>query len=263
LRKDHDFQINPAVDPAEFVGLYNTFRSKAMFSVGLMGGPNATFPTVTSNYAVTGSSAGQGKYTPKVNIQIGLVFEKQLFGRFTAAPEISYSTRTFTYANTMLLQWDSTQSSPSADILSEVKQSWLDLNLLMQYKLGKGPLNSYVSFGPNVGMLLKATNTVETAFTGDNVISGSPVDITENYNKLGFSLIGTAGIKYKFGAIYITANVRYQYGLSKIVNEDKKSNPETIFDYALGPNVYKQQNAAALIGFIYPIFVPKKLTLKK
>jgi predicted porin len=94
------------------------------------------------------------------------------------------------------------------------------------------------------------------------VTSGPPVNITDNYNKFGFSLIGTAGLKYKFGAIYITANIRYQYGLSKIINEDQKSNPETIYDYALGPNIYSQQNAAFLVGFIYPIFSPKKLQAK-
>lgn len=263
LKTDHDFQINPAVDPAEFVGLYNTFRSKSLFSVGLIGGPNATLPNVTENYAVSGSSAGKGKYTPKVNITIGLVFEKELFGKFTAAPELAFSTRTFAYTNPALFVYDSAQNSSTATQTGNIKQSWLDLNLLMQYKLGKGALNSYVSFGPNVGMLLNASNTIETEYSGTGqVTSGSPVGITDNYNKIGFSLIGTAGIKYKFGAIYITANVRYQYGLSKIVNEDKKSNAEASFDYAIGPNIYSQQNAAFLIGFVYPIFSPKKLQKK-
>ncbi|HEU5289112.1 MAG TPA: porin family protein [Cyclobacteriaceae bacterium] len=262
LRADHDFQINPAVDPAEFVGLYNTFRSKPMFSIGAMFGPNATLPAVTENYAVSGSSSGQGKYSPKVNIQIGLVFEKQLFGKFTAAPEISLSNRAFTYSNSNLFKNDSSQNSVASQT-GEIQQTWLDLNLLMQYKLGMGALNSYVSFGPNVGMLTKATNTVETNYSSTGqVTSGSPLDITDNYNKLGFSLIGTAGIKYKFGAIYITANVRYQFGLSKIVNEDKRSHPEGTSDYVLGPNIYSQQNAAFLVGFVYPIFKPKKLQNK-
>src|SRR5690349_11418561 len=46
LQTDHDFQINPAVDPAEFVGLHSTFRSKSMFSIGFIVGPNATLPAV-------------------------------------------------------------------------------------------------------------------------------------------------------------------------------------------------------------------------
>jgi hypothetical protein len=263
LQTDHDFQINPAVDPAEFVGLYKTFRSKSMFSIGLIVGPNATLPNVTTNYSVSGSSNGEGEYTPKVSVEIGLVFEKHLFGKFTAAPEITFSNRTFTYTNSALFKNDSSAAIATATQTGTIEQSWLDLNLLFQYQLGRGALNSYVSFGPNVGLLLNASNTIENQnFQSGIGDSGAPIDITENCNKLGFSLIGAAGIKYKFGAIFLTANVRYQFGLSKVVDEESRSNTEAIYDYALAPNIYSIQNAAFLVGFVYPIFSPKKLQKK-
>lgn len=262
LRTDHDFQINPAVDPAEFVGLYRTFRSKSLFSIGLTVGPNGTLPIVKENYAVSGSATGEGKYSPKVSVQIGLVFEKHLVGKFTAAPEISLSTRAFTYTNSNLFVSDSTGNSV-ANQTGDIKQTWLDLNLLMQYELGKGVLHPYISFGPNIGMLLSASNTAETQYTTGQVTSGAAIDLKPTYNKIGLSLIGSAGIKYKFGAIYLTANVRYQYGLSKVVNEKKKSNQEATLDYGLSPNIYSQQNAAFLVGFVFPIFSPKKLSPKK
>ena len=261
LQTDHDFQINPAVDPAEFVGLYHTFRSKSMFSIGLIFGPNATMPTVIENYSVSGSSSGEGEYAPKVSVQIGLVFEKHLFGKFTAAPELSLSNRAFTYSNSNLFISDSTGNSVSSHI-GDIKQSWLDLNLLMQYKLGKGALNSFVSFGPNIGYLLNATYAAETEYSTGQVTSGAPLDIKPTCNKVGFSLIGAAGIKYKFGAIYLTANIRYQYGLSKIVNEEKKSHPIGTDTYAFSSNIYSQQNIAFLVGFVLPIFSPKKLSAK-
>jgi hypothetical protein len=261
LKVDHDFQINPAVDPAEFVGLYRTFRSKAMFNIGFIVGPNMTLPTVIDRYAISGSSKGEGKYIPKLNFQFGLVFEKSLFGKFTAAPEISLSNHSFNYDNPNFLVSDSTQNSVASQT-GEIKQTWLDLNLLMQYKLGKGALNSYVSFGPNVGMLLGATNAAETKYATGQVTSGSPYDLKSTYNKFGFSLIAAAGIKYKFGAIYLTANARYQYGLTKVVNEEKRSNPDATFNYGSSPNIYKQQSIAFLVGFVYPIFSPKKINKK-
>lgn len=262
LKADHDFQINPAIDPAEFIGLYNTFRSKPLFSFGLFVGPNASFPTVTENFAISSSAAGLGKYSTKVSVQIGLAFEKHLAGKFTAAPELSLSNRAFSYSNPKLFTYDSSQNS-SARGTGDIKQSWLDLNLLVQYKVGKRALNSYVSFGPNIGLLLNTTNALETKFTTGTVTSGPPIDFKSNHKSLGFSLIGAAGIKYKFGAVYITANVRYQFGLSKVIDVDKKSNPVATFDNLYSSNVYSQQNTAVLVGFIFPFFNPKKLNVPK
>jgi hypothetical protein len=261
LQTDHDFQINPAVDPAEFVGLYHTFRSKPMFSIGFIVGPNTTLPSVTENYSISGSASGEGKYAPKVSVQIGLVFEKHLFGKFTAAPELCLSNRAFTYSNPILYKNDSSLNSVSNQT-GDIKQSWLDLNLLVQYRLGNRALNSYISFGPNVGYLLTATDAAETVYNTGQVTSGSPLDIKPTYNKVGFSLIGAAGVKYKFGAIYLTANVRYQYGLSKVVNEEEKSHPVATDTYGLSSNIYSQQNIAFLVGCVLPIFSPKKLNTK-
>lgn len=262
LKTDHDFQINPAVDPAEFVGLYSTFRTKSMFSVGLLVGPNATFPTVKTYYSVSGNGSAKGSYTPKINVQIGAVFEKQLFKKFTAAPEILLSNHSFSYTNPALFTDDNNGSAVTTQT-GEINQTWMDLNLLVQYKLGKRALNSYVSLGPSVGLLMNATNTAKTEFTNGQVISGPPIDLKPTSNKVGFSLIGSAGVKYKFGAIYLTANLRYQLGLSKIVNDKKKSEPEATYDYALAPNVYTQQSTAFLVGFVLPIYKPKKLANKK
>jgi hypothetical protein len=262
LKTDHDFQINPAVDPAEFVGLYSTFRTKSMFSVGLLVGPNMTFPSIKTYYSVSGNSSGKGTYTPKVNVQIGAVFEKHLFGKFTAAPEVLLTNHAFSYTNPALFT-DDNSGSPVTTQTGDIKQSWLDLNVLVQYKLGKRALNSYVSIGPSVGLLMAGSNTVKTEFDNGQVISGSPIDLKPTSNKVGFSVIGTAGIKYKFGAIYLTANIRYQLGLSKIVNEEKKSDPEATYDYGLSPNIYTQQSTAFLVGFVLPIFSPKKLANKK
>lgn len=261
LETDPYFEPNPAVDPAEFVALYRTFRTDPILSVGAFFGANATFPTLAENYAIGGQASGKGTYSTKVGIQFGLAFEKILFKRIIAAPEVLLSTRSFLYDNPKLFVFDDT-GNPSASQTGEIKLSYLDLNLLFQYKLlkGKSTLNPYVTIGPGIGFLLSAENTAETQYTNGQVTSGPPIDFTDNCNPIGFSVIAGGGVKYKFGGIYIIANIRYQYGLNKVVDAKKRSNPEATFDYIINPNVYGQQNVAANIGFIYPIFKPKKLT---
>jgi hypothetical protein len=57
LQTDPYFQINPAVDPAEFVALYRSFRTKPVFRIGAKVGPNYTMVNVIKNYYVLGNSA--------------------------------------------------------------------------------------------------------------------------------------------------------------------------------------------------------------
>src|SRR5882757_1957642 len=63
LRTEHFYEPNEQVEPAEFIGLYKTFRTKPVFNIGLKFGPNSTIPMISSQYYVAGGSAGNGKYT--------------------------------------------------------------------------------------------------------------------------------------------------------------------------------------------------------
>ena len=44
-----------------------------------------------------------------------------------------------------------------------------------------------------------------------------------SFNALTYSLVAVAGGRFKFGDIYVMGEVRYQYGLSNMVNPDKRN----------------------------------------
>src|SRR5688572_13888746 len=47
LEADHFFKVNEAVDPAEFIALYKTFRVDPLFRIGFKVGPTATMPAIS------------------------------------------------------------------------------------------------------------------------------------------------------------------------------------------------------------------------
>src|SRR5689334_5603952 len=79
LQTEHFFEPNTNVEPAEFIGLYKTFRTKAVFNAGIKFGGNFTTPLLNELYYVPSAAPGNGKYSPKFGFQFGLVFEKDLF----------------------------------------------------------------------------------------------------------------------------------------------------------------------------------------
>lgn len=264
LRRDHFFEINENVDPAEFTALYKTFRTKPLFGIGLRFGANSTLAAPFKNYYVGSAAANRGEYSQKINIQIGVSYEKQLFAKnpdskWTAAPEIMFSNHSYSYSNESFTLSDQSGSSFSF-FEGTFSQSRLDLNALVQYKLKNSIINPYVTFGPNVSLLLSGNLLAETQFPENgSVVTGPQIDIKETFNPLDYSLIAGGGLKFKFGDIYILADIRYKYGLTNLVKASARTNPEAAFDYGFVSNDLRQSSIMLNIGFLYPYFNPKKL----
>src|SRR5882672_2631959 len=138
LRTEHFYEPNEQVEPAEFIGLYKTFRTKPVFNIGLKFGANATMPLLSEQQYVSVGSEGHGKYTTPLNIQLGIVFEKAIFSnsknktlnRLTFAPEVVYTSRSFAYDNTFF-------ADGAAHFQATISQTWIDFNPLIQLKMNK------------------------------------------------------------------------------------------------------------------------------
>lgn len=274
LQTDHFFEPNKEVDPAEFIGLYNTFRTRPVFSIGLKGGLNTTIPILTDVYYEANGANGKGKYSLGIGFQIGLVFEKEFFvksrsvflRRVTFAPELFFTNRTFGYTNSGIFPKDSDPDASAADIQVTVKQAWIDFNPILQYRINSPQnktLTTYVGLGPGVSYLLSGSNTmVTTRVGGVGVVSGPDVDVSASYQKIVPSVIGLAGLKYKFGAIYLLAEVRAQYGLMNPIQSSSRTVVESGFDYGFVQSNYQPINITGNVGFIFPYFNPIKLKRK-
>ena len=273
LQTDHFYEPNQAVDPAEFIGLYKTFRTKPVFSWGIKGGGNLTQPNITSNYYIGGNAKGNGQTTGQLGIQAGGVFEKALFQgwkksklqNFTLAPEILYVTRSIDYTNTPFLPYPPANANTQTDLKAPESQVWFELNVMLQYKLKpKSKFNPFVEIGPGIGLLSSSSIAANTTRgTTGNVVSGTNVDVTNSYKQLVYSVIAGVGGRYRVGSLYITAELRYQYGLINIVNEATRYNSELALDYAGVMNDYTINNIGAVFGASIPVFRPQKLHKKK
>lgn len=274
LETDHFFEPNQALDPEEFIGLYRTFRTKPIFSWGIKGGLNMSLPNVTSNYYIANNAKGNGQTTGKIGIQIGLVFEKQLFQRwkrqqwqrFRLAPELLLVQRAIDYSNTLFLNYQS-GSDPQTitNLVYSESQSMIDLNVMLRYRLRpKSKFDPWVSLGPSVTYFLSsAVPASTTRGTTGNVVSGADVDITSSYKTLTYSATLGVGARYKVGSLYVTLETRYQYGLVNVVNESKRYNSQLALDYGGVLNDYTVSSVQLLVGVSVPVFKPQKLKKKK
>jgi hypothetical protein len=269
LKTEHFYEPNEQVEPAEFIGLYKTFRTKPVFNMGFKLGVNSTLPMLMEQYYVSVGSEGQGKYSTSLGFQPGLVFEKAIFSNsknkilnhLILAPEVFYTSRGFKYDNASF-------AAGAAQFKATIKQTWVDFNLMVQLKLNKSKtLLTYATLGPGVSYMLKGTISTpsNTWANGAGAVSGPDVENTNSYKKIVPSVIGGAGVKIKLGEIYVLAEGRIQYGLISPVNPSTRTdqkNPQSVFDYNYILPDYKPLTLMANIGLIYPYFKPIKLKRK-
>jgi Outer membrane protein beta-barrel domain len=270
LNTDHFFELNPEVDPAEFQALYRKFRTHSLFRIGIKLGANTTFPNVITNYYVGDAAKGNGKYSLQPGFQAGIVFEKDLFKtlnekgfvkKLTLAPEIFYVSRaTKKTINNQFLQ-DSAKNLSAASSTATYNQSWLDLHAIVQYYLKNDKVKTiYVGLGPGVSYLLTSTETdITQGQNGSFVVNGPAINNKSSFNSIAYSAIAVVGMRYRVGGIFLLADVRFQYGLKNVVNPATRTNPQSVNNYAIPLDDYKQSNVMVNIGFSYPYFKPKKL----
>lgn len=268
LETEHFYELNPTIDPAEFVVLYNKFRHDPIFRYGLKIGGNMTMPGTIEYQNIGSTGGGKGKYTLAGTIQIMAMFEKDMpwFNKmFVLAPEIGWVNRTFGYENPDLGLGDggAVGTGTISNQVFAISQSWLDLNAIIQYKLENTVQRQlYIGLGPGASMLLSSSNQATTTIgTGANkyTVTGPAVDDKTCYNKFVYSVTLVAGAKLKIGELYLTGDVRYQYGINNVVNSASRTNEELAFDYQGRYNDYRMSNVMVNIGVLIPKFTPKKL----
>jgi hypothetical protein len=264
LRTDHFFELSDS-DPVEFRNLYNKFRHDPLFRIGIKFGVNQTQVNVIKNYFVSAESQANGKYVSNLGIQFGVVFEKDFKKKFVINPEILYNSQSFTYKNTSVyfIDYDSLNRNGSAS--HTINQTRVQTNLLMQYKIGNSKFFTYVAVGPAIGYLLSSGFTGTMDVQSREPITGSDIDTKMRYKSVNLSGVIAAGARYKIGGIFVSGDVRYQYGFLNIVNTDNRYKHDTpdlndqITRYHYVDNDFSLNQIMINVGLIYPFFSPKKL----
>lgn len=265
LMTDPYFQINPAVDPAEFVALYKTFRRNPIFRVGVQLGGNFTQPNVSE---VVNTIYGSSEYKSRFGLQMGFSVDYPLnfiSNRLTLHGDLSWQQKKF----------ESTSSNDQGDgeineTIALESQSWLSLPISVQFSLLKvnelkpRKFDPYVSLGVSTDLLIGASINAERTREGETSIEAKNYDVKEQRNTINFSLVGAAGVKTRFAGGLIGIEVRYAYGLAHTTSLEKEYvNTDLFLTYAVPSTIYKINSLSVNATYVQNIFKPKKLTHKK
>jgi hypothetical protein len=258
LRTDHYFETRPNSDPAEFIALYNTFRTHPIYRLGLKVGANATQPNVVSYLPSNGL---ESEYKEGISFQAGLTADIPFAKNLTLNPDLFFTLKNFTYTNTGTYTEIASGDEREFTTESVENHTWISLPISVQYQFMDNKFNPYVSGGVSTEYLLGAKNTYSRAKEKSTSLNEKSESVKDNRQKINMGAIVSAGIKYKVSGGFLNAEFRFNYGFTKL-NEvsDLYSNLErTNSTNGYVDGIFKLNTLSFTIGYVYNIFDPVKL----
>jgi hypothetical protein len=260
LQTDHYFEINESVDPAEFIALYNTFRTKEIYRLGLKLGANASQPNlISSNNASTASS----KYQYGFGFSGSIVGEIPFYKKLTFNPEIQLNLLGFKNKAT------SVQSTGDFVTTMNQKLSYVSIPLVVQYQIWdniknkKKRIKPYVLAGVAPDYLFGSTRSLNESRAGYPPVTGS-YNTLSSMNKVNISAVIGAGFRMRVGGGYFVTEVRYKYGFKPVTtSKTTYSNEIPVFGDKYADGIYYINSLSITVGYVQNFFNPKKLKIRK
>jgi hypothetical protein len=262
LQTDHYFEINKDVDPAEFVALFNTFRTREIYRVGAKLGVNATQPNVTNTISAAELNA-DSRYKYGIAILFGGTVDVPVNDKFTLHGELLYLQRKFELTSKVDRGF-STDGVPLANEQQAIEtQSWLSLPLSVEYKFMDKKFNPFVGAGVSVDYLLNAQFKGERIRDGVTSIPETTFDFNPQREKINISAILSTGIKTRVSGGYFIAEVRYIYGITDVNSaETAYANQPALWEQGYADPVFKLASLVVSGSYVVNIFNPKKKNIK-
>jgi len=194
--------------------------------------------------AFTTSAMAQLSIGPRVavnfsNIAVSNLEEepdlKSLFGlAFGAAAEVGIS-ETFAFQPEVLFSQHgfATEDSLFGETLElNVRLNYLQIPLLAKFKFGSDAVVVNVVAGPHIGFGI-GDITVETEVGGESEKESGPWEDT-GFQKFDFGITGGVGVSFAAGPGDLGLDIRYQLGLSNLLDEPEDDEKGTHRNFQVG-----------------------------
>ncbi|TRX48140.1 PorT family protein [Fulvivirga sp. M361] len=263
LKLDPEYTVDPENDPVEMIYLSQKFKTTPVFVLFGKIGINASKASPFQNFGVDNTSASNEAYSYKFGFHIGVGTEWNMSNHFSLGVEFDLVSRKYAYSNT-LFEFDE-------QTFEEVQRT-INIPVFVKYRTTWGKMYPFVYLGINPNRLLEASadvNLIDKATSDDESLLEFPVtgpreDLLDQRKKITASLIAGIGINYRFGYNYIFVDLRYEYGMTNMIDiNNQYGNDVLLYRYAIVDDDKRLNSFALSFGYVKPLYKPRKISEKR
>ena len=242
----------------EFLELFDKFNVKPVYLYGLKLGVTYSLVHPTKVFSVD-NNANVGTYTPRVGFLIGGMFDLPLTENIHAGVEAYYATRSFKFTSDSLLNFARTEFTE--------RQSIVEIPIYARYIFGtlKSNFRPFVSAGMFANFLLSTNaDVIRNDLGGSGVteirrdVEQITINMADQRRRLGYGAVLGTGFMLKTAAGFFTLDVRYNLGLSNLVNKANRGSNEILVNrYGYIDDDMLMSPISFSVGFYMPKYNPR------
>ncbi|QHT68893.1 PorT family protein [Rhodocytophaga rosea] len=261
LRLNHYYKINEAVDPTEFINLYNQFRTRPFYLISPKIGTNVSFIQVLKNFSPDNTKEVNYSYHTVLGYRVGAAVGFPIHSKITINTEIYLSGKNYAYKNNLF----------GYEALSfNEKQTHIELPVLASYSPKNDKwLRPFVQGGFSADVLLNAMANVSRIDQTNDIelkkqVTGPSINLNTQRRRLNYNAILGGGVTYTRGKNIMIVDVRYSFGLLNAVKpKNRYTNTELVYKYGYMDNDIRLNAFSVSVGYVIPVFRPKKNVKQK
>lgn len=194
-------------------------KFQAQISIGVAAGPSYSTITFEEEENLPVPDLIQSGYTPGYFISVPIEFT--LKGSFALQTEVSFFQK-----GTRLHFQESEDPLNSYTFEASNTLNYVQIPLLMKFKVGKGIFRTSLYAGPSVSYLSSGNSysRIDAIIMGENFTNETeePLELEDDtFNRWEFAAIVGLGFELDAGPGAITLDLRYQQGLSNLNSESE------------------------------------------
>lgn len=266
------------LDPLELINHSKKFTTKPKYILSAKIGTNISRANQLLDYSITKSLDKSDKYSSDFGFIIGGGAEMVIWKDLHLAGEIFYSGKRIHLSDTQFGFY-----TTNMDIVHRE----IELPIMLKYNFFMGKVNPYCFGGVSPSFKAQSsTINIERTYRDENDVESianpklQDIVTTRMKNRFNYSVLLGAGINYKIGLNYVTVEARYSKGIPNVTDEENRysissqrevpnEDEPIVKNFPGGRDVkfplghidddFKIDNLSIMVGFVYPLYKPRKI----
>lgn len=267
LRADPEYVANPSRDPIDVYYLSKKFTSTPVFTPHLRIGLSTSLARSIYENNTVGTPVDR-KSVLKVGFQVGGGVDWNINNHWSICVEGNYAHKAIKRKTSGL--FPAGGLAIDNQVIVE-KQNWFDIPMYVKYADDSGKIRPFGYAGMAFNLLLSSRGPDwllknNSSDGSSKEASGATENLTSKRNFINRSLVIGGGFKRKIGRDFVYVDLRYMAGLTNLTKEknnyyDKDGNFDiSVAKYAYASDLFRLDNMSLSVGYIHPIYNPRKKT---